>query len=88
MNIYYSDSFKKAFKKRFSFNKRLIKKIKERILLFQQNPYHPILKTHRLIGAKKDLFSFSVTGDVRIIFFYKDEESVVFIDIGSHNQVY
>ena len=32
--------------------------------------------------------SFSVEYDQRVIFYFTDEENVVFIDVGNHNEVY
>ncbi len=37
---------------------------------------------------KIELRAFSVTGDIRIVYFEINDESVLFLDIGTHNQVY
>jgi len=88
MKILYQNSFKKSYKKRFFNNKRLINIISLRIQQFNINPNDIQLRTHTLSGAKKGLHSFSVTGDIRIIFYYDQNDNAVFIDIGTHNQVY
>ena len=88
MKILYKNSFKKAYKKRFLNNKKLTKLISLRINQFISNPNDPQLKNHNLLGSKKGFYSFSVTGDVRIIFYYDQDENAIFVDIGSHNQVY
>ena len=49
---------------------------------------HPLLKNHPLTGAKRELRSFSVTGDVRIVYQLSGDDDAIFFDIGSHNQVY
>jgi len=45
-------SFKKHYKKRISHNRKLVKQAGSRIALFQNNPYHPLLKDHSLSGKK------------------------------------
>lgn len=80
--------FKRAYKKRIVHDSGLIKKVTERSKLFQDNPHHPLLRVHRLKGERDQYWSFSVSGDIRIVFQYLDDDQVLFVDIGSHNQVY
>ncbi|MEI7579014.1 MAG: type II toxin-antitoxin system YafQ family toxin [bacterium] len=68
-----------------------IGKLKERILirinLFLADRSNPILRDHSLQGRFKNFRAFSITGDVRII--YREyPHHFLFIDIGTHNQVY
>lgn len=87
MIILYHKVFRKHFKKRIVPNFSLVKKFEERLQLFLINPTHPSLQNHRLIGHKKEYCSFSIAGDIRVI--YKIEnETIKFYDVGSHNQVY
>lgn len=79
--------FKRAYKKRIDPSPKLRQKIKERIALFQINPRSPFLNDHPLKGNKSGYRAFSVTGDIRIIYFM-DHDTAYFIDIGTHNQVY
>ncbi|MEK7597057.1 MAG: type II toxin-antitoxin system mRNA interferase toxin, RelE/StbE family [Patescibacteria group bacterium] len=88
MEILYQNSFKKSFKKRFLHNKKLVKIISEKINQFSLNYKDPQLKTHSLTGSKKGFYSFSVTGDIRIIFYINQKREGILIDIGTHNQVY
>lgn len=81
-------SFRKYYKNRVVIHKKLISQTELRIDLFRSNPQNPILKDHALSGTKKGLRAFSVTGDIRIVYRPISEDEVVFIDIGSHNQVY
>ena len=81
-------SYKKSFKKRIAKNPKLVSQVGERVKLFQQNPNDPILHNHQLIGVKKDLSSFSITGNIRIIYILISKDKAIFLDIGSHNQVY
>lgn len=88
MKILYQNSFKKSYKKRFFHNKKLTKVISSRIEQFSIDPNDLQLKTHILLGSKKGLRSFSVTGDIRIIFYYDQNDNAILVDIGTHNQVY
>lgn len=87
MQLNYTKNFLKNYKKRIAKNKHLDKQFQDRLQLFVTNQHSPLLKTHKLIGAKKDLHAFSVTGDIRVVY-YQEGEAVILLDVGSHNQVY
>lgn len=89
MEIAFSSSFKRSFKKKIKGRKEIEDLFWEATTLFIQDPFHASLKTHKLSGKLKDLWSFSVEYDLRIIFYFEDKNSkAVFIDIGSHDEVY
>jgi len=88
MKIDLHPQFKKSYKNRIASNSKLVKQTSKRIELFRANPKHPILRNHPLAGTKKGFRSFSITGDVRVIYFHRSESLVIFFDIGTHNQVY
>lgn len=81
-------SFKKAYKKRVANNPKLVSRVEERLKLFRNNPGNPILEDHKLKGDKRRFRSFSITGNVRIVYFPASADRVILLDIGSHNQVY
>lgn len=88
MKVEIHPSFKKAYKKRIVPYPELTAETARRIGLFRLDATNPILKDHSLIGKKRELKSFSVTGDIRIVYFPVSYGHVIFLDIGSHNQVY
>lgn len=88
MEIKKSSSFDKSYKKRVLGNASLEKKFRERSVLFLVDRSNPILKDHKLTGKKIGLRAFSVTGDIRVIYIPISIDLVLFVDIGSHNQVY
>lgn len=88
MTIHRHPSFKKAFKKRIFLDRKLVAKTKSRIEMFMNNHHHPLLRDHALTGSFRGLRSFSVTGDVRVVYRLVDEDSAELLDIGTHNQVY
>lgn len=59
------------------------------IRIFEANPFDIRLHNHGLAGDMNGVRAISVTSDIRIIFqefyYYK---IVLFLDIGTHNQVY
>jgi len=87
MKIESTHAFIKNFKKRFAHQPEIKKRFFERVKLFSVDPTNPILKDHPLKGRKIGLRSFSVTGDIRVVYYIK-KEAIFFLDIGTHNQVY
>ncbi|PIP67010.1 MAG: type II toxin-antitoxin system mRNA interferase toxin, RelE/StbE family [Parcubacteria group bacterium CG_4_10_14_0_2_um_filter_41_6] len=88
MNIIVHPSFKKAYKKRIINNKKLAQKVDERVILFQTDPFHPLLKNHALTGKKQDQRAISATGDYRIVYAPLSDNRALLLDVGTHNQVY
>lgn len=88
VEIAFSSSFKRAFKKSVAGNANLETRFWERVEIFKNNPFDPKLRTHKLSGKLKDLWSFSIEYDVRVIFSFAEQDRVIFIDIGSHKEVY
>jgi len=88
IEIAFSSSFKRAFKKRIQSNTSLEAHFWERTAIFQKDPFDPRLRTHKLSGQLKDLWSFSIEYDVRVIFSFVDDRRVSFVDIGTHKEVY
>ncbi len=89
MEIAFSDSFKKAYKKRVK-SSESEKEFWMCVELFIKDPFNLRLKTHKLSGKLKGLWSFSVEYDVRVVFYFTKDKppKAVLIDIGSHEQVY
>lgn len=88
MRIDYHRKFQKNYLKRIKNKKNLEKIFKERTALFAKDPNNSFLQDHALTGRLKGLRSFSVTGDIRVIYRPIGKDCVLFLDIGSHNQVY
>lgn len=87
MEIKYHKNFVKNFKKRFRDKENIRKRYKERLQLFKDNPRNPLLEDHSLKGRKLNYRSFSIAGDIRVVYI-EIEGTIYFLDIGSHNQVY
>ncbi len=86
MKIRYHKNFQKSF---YKLDPKLKNKVIQKIQLFQDDVFHPLLKNHSLKGDMLGKRAFSVTGDVRIIFEEQDDYALVlFLDLGGHTQVY
>ncbi len=83
-----TSGFKKAFKRKIRGNKALERRFRDRTALFQENPFDTRLKTHRLSGQLQGLWSFSIDYDVRVVFSFVEPSRALFVDIGTHEEVY
>lgn len=88
IEIQYSKKFKKNFCKRVPEGSTLDQKYNERLNIFITDLKNKIIKDHKLTGNLKNYRAFSISGDVRVIYYQLSEEKVLFIDIGTHNQIY
>ncbi|MEK7060132.1 MAG: type II toxin-antitoxin system mRNA interferase toxin, RelE/StbE family [Patescibacteria group bacterium] len=77
--------FNKSFKKKDKF---IQKKALERIKLFKEDPSNFLLNNHALTGKYINKRSFNITGNYRILFYYANENTVIFSDIGTHPELY
>ena len=85
MKIIFHKTFEKRYKK---FPGKIKQKIKERNILFEKDPYNPILSNHALNGKYTGYRSISVTGNIRIIYKFLDKDTVLFSELGTHSELY
>jgi addiction module RelE/StbE family toxin len=88
IEITFSSSFKRAFKRRIAGKIEREEKFRSKLEVFKSNPFEASLKTHKLSGKLKDYWSFSLEYNLRIVFYFAENEKVVFVDISSHKEVY
>lgn len=88
IEVAFSSSFKRAFKKRVAGNADIEARFWERVERFKNDPFDPKLRTHKLSGKLKELWSFSIEYDLRVIFYFVDDQRTLFIDVGTHDEVY
>ena len=79
--ITYSKDFKKHYKKLSEVEK---KQTKKKIKFFVENPTHPSLRTKKIQGTD-GIWESSVNMDIRIIWFYENNELIFLLDIGHHD---
>jgi len=86
--IVLTSSFRKAFKRKIRGNKKLEQRFRDRVAIFQNDPFDARLRTHQLSGQLQGLWSFSVDYDARVIFSFVESDRALFVDMGTHEEVY
>ena len=59
----------------------------QRLKLFGQDKFNPLLNNHSLRGQYQRHRSINITGDLRAIY-KKDGENIIFVAIDSHSNLY
>jgi len=87
--IIYTDSYIKRARKFFKKHPELISQYEKTLKLLELNPNHPSLRLHKLHGKLSELYSVSINISYRIsIDFLIEDDKIIPIDIGSHDQIY
>ena len=85
MHFLHSRRFDKRFKR---LPHSLQEKAIERRALFAGDRRHPLLDDHALHEPYLGCRSFSVTGDMRIIYRLISDTECLLVDIGTHHELY
>lgn len=84
MEIRLTNRFEKEFQK---VDLKIRTAFSERLKIFKQEPFHPILKNHSLTGKYRGYRSINVTGDWRAL--YTEGKSTIWFEaLGTHSQLY
>ena len=63
-------------------------KVKERIIIFSQNPFDLLLHNHPLLGKYQGYRSINITADIRALYKVVSENEVLFVFLGTHSELY
>jgi len=85
MNLRYQKSFQRQFSKLSTKEKLLIKDTLE---LFEEDPMHDSLRNHPLKDKWSSYRSISADNDLRLHYRIIDSDTVLFVAIGTHDQLY
>lgn len=87
--IIVTDSYLKKLKKFLNKHPVILPRYIKTIEILEHNPHHPSLRLHKLQGNLCEFHSISITMDYRVIidFIIQDNE-IIPVDIGTHNDVY
>ena len=85
MHIDFHRTFRKRYKK---IPAHIRDQFDERLQLFEGNPSHPLLGNHTLQGDRAGQWSINITGDWRALYEFQDAESIIFVDIDTHSNLY
>ena len=88
IKVAYSSSFKRSYKRKIAAGSEREAKMRSKLELFMKDPFDDALRTHKLSGKLKNYWSFSIEYDLRVIFYFEDAETAVFVDLGTHREVY
>lgn len=82
MQVEYTSKFVHTYKKLPDFIKILAK---EKECVFRKDPFDPQLRVHKLKGKFDRYWSFSVSYEYRIIFYFTKKNTALFHLIGRHS---
>ena len=85
MEVGYHHKFRKALRK---LPPKIQDKFFERLEVFLIDPYHPQLNNHPVGSAYPYWRSINITGDYRALYEITGSETVMFMKIGTHSQLY
>jgi addiction module RelE/StbE family toxin len=85
MNIDFHKSFRKQA---LTLKPAQSKRLKEALRLFADDPHNTDLYNHALIGQWKGYRSISFGGDWRAHYEVIDQDTVLFVAVGTHSQLY
>lgn len=63
-------------------------RLKERLKLFEQNIFAPLLDNHKLTGKYEGYRSIDITGDLRALYKELGPDEVLFAYLGTHHELY
>jgi mRNA-degrading endonuclease YafQ of YafQ-DinJ toxin-antitoxin module len=87
--IIYTESYIKRARKFIKKHPDLISQYEKTLKLLEINPYHPSLRLHKLQGKLAELYAVSINISYRItIIFLLDNDRIIPIDIGGHDEIY
>lgn len=89
MEVALTAAFKNAFTKRI---KDTVSELVfwKKLEIFTNEPFNSKLKTHKLSGKLKGLWSFSIEQNLRVVFYFTKDKppKAILVDIGTHDEVY
>ena len=86
--LIWDDSFVRKLRKLTKNNKQIGELFQSRIELLEVEPFHSILKTHKLQGKLRNYYSCYLDFKYRLVFEIIDKITIQLIDIGTHDEVY
>ena len=85
ITIYYTAEFERRYA---ALPAAIQRKAERRERLFRMNPFYGALHTEKLHPKKKEVWSFRVDDSYRILFRFKDRNTVYFLSVGPHQWIY
>jgi mRNA-degrading endonuclease YafQ of YafQ-DinJ toxin-antitoxin module len=87
--ILYTDSYLRKAGKFIKKHPDLISQYEKTLKILEINPFHPSLRLHKLQGKLSELYSVSINISYRMtMIFMIEDDKIIPIDLGSHDEVY
>lgn len=91
--LVWSPGFKRSFKRSVRHKPDILPKVEQALKLLVEDPFHPLLHTHKLKGNLAGSWACTVDFEYRIVFeFVLDpenrEETILLETLGTHDEVY
>lgn len=84
-DILYTDEFAKRY---FKLPENIKRKAENQERLFRENPFYPSLHTEKLQPKNREVWSFRINKEYRIIFRFLKNNQVLFLAAGHHHWIY
>lgn len=85
MIVQFHPIFKKRYKKLRDGERQ---RFEDRLKSFIKNPFDPVLNNHHLKGEYLGCRSIDIGGDLRTIYNLIQKDIVLFIELGTHDELY
>ncbi|KPJ56278.1 hypothetical protein AMJ49_05285 [Parcubacteria bacterium DG_74_2] len=85
MEIFTTEEFETNYKK---LPLKIKKKAERKEKLFQNNPFHPLLHTEKLEPKSKEVWSFRIDREYRVLFRFINSDKILLLTVGHHNWIY
>ncbi len=85
MRIIAAEEFERRYRK---LPLAIQRKAEKQAKFFQQNPFHPSLHTEKLEPKGKQVWSFRIDQNYRIVFRFISGDTALFLSVGSHDWIY
>lgn len=86
-----SSPFVRAAKRLIRKDAQAITELKKALQLLSEDPFHPMLRTHKLHGKLEGSWACKLGYDLRIVFEfveYEGTEAILLQTVGTHEEVY
>lgn len=88
-DILYTENYLKRAKRFVKKHPELVSQYEKTLKLLEINPYHPSLRLHKLTEKLSELYSVSINISYRIsIYFLPEENKIIPVDVGRHDEIY
>ena len=87
--ILYTEGYNRRAARFLKLHPEMVRQYGKTLKLLEVNPSHPSLRLHRLKGRLADLYSVSININYRITLeFILEEDTIIPVDVGKHEEVY